>query len=239
MIDLVEVPAEQTTAATNLVLCLIASAGILTLHRLRRHDAWKTAIWSAAFTSLLVASAAAAAGHGLKLSPGVYATAWTLSYLSLALMIACPVVGVTHDLWGAPASRRAAPVMATIAVLFFVVIRSDSAFLVIILYEAVFMGLTLLGYGYLALIRRRTGSGLISTGLLVTLLAAVVQATHIVPQIRLVWVFDHNGHYHLVQAVGLILLILGLRAALLAERPTAVAAMPRPRGRLTHAPPAE
>jgi MFS family permease len=153
---------------------------------------------------------------------------WAGIYLSLALMIACFVIGAIHDLWGERASRKAAPIMATIAALFFAVTRAESAFLVFILYQAVFMGSALLGYGYLALRRHQPGAGLVWAGLLVSILAAVVQAAPIVDQITVVWTFDHNGHYHLVQAVGVMLLIFGLRAALLAERPSAVAAIPRP-----------
>jgi MFS family permease len=227
MIELIDQPTEQTTAATNLVLCVIALAGIMSLYRLRRHDPWKTAIWIAAFTMGFVANLLGASAHGLKLSHGMHNLAWALIYLSVVLTIACFVIGAIHDLSGERASRKAAPVMATIATLFFAATRIEPTFVVIILYQATAMELALLGYGYLALMRHQPGAGLVSAGLLISILAAAVQAIPIVDQITVVWTFDHNGHYHLVQAVGVILLILGLRVALLAKQPSAVRTTPR------------
>jgi MFS family permease len=227
MIELIDQPTEQTTAATNLVLCVIALAAITILHRLRHRDPWKATIWIAAFTAGLVANLLAASAHGLKLSDGMYNLAWALIYLSLALMIACFVIGTIHDLWGRRASRKAAPVLATIAMLFFAVTRLESAFVVFILYQATAMGLALLGYGYLTLMRHQPGAGLVWAGLLISILATAVQAVPIVDQITVVWTFDHNGHYHLVQAVGVILLILGLRGALLATQQSAARTTPQ------------
>jgi hypothetical protein len=73
----------------------------------------------------------------------------------------------------------------------------------------------LLGYHWLSLIRQRPGAGLMTAGILVTLAAAVIQATRLVPQISVVWTFDHNGLFHIVQMLGVVLIVSGLRAAIL------------------------
>lgn len=48
--------------------------------------------------------------------------------------------------------------------------------------------------------------------------AGVVQASGVGP-VRLVWTFDHNGLFHLVQLAGLTLLALGLRRLLASPVP--------------------
>lgn len=47
------------------------------------------------------------------------------------------------------------------------------------------------------------------TGVLVTIVAAVVQATGTVGK-PIFWYFDNNGVFHLVQMAGMVLLFIGL-----------------------------
>jgi hypothetical protein len=46
----------------------------------------------------------------------------------------------------------------------------------------------------------------------VSLAAGAIQASSVT--VRLGWVFDHNGVFHLVQLAGLALLVVGLRGRL-------------------------
>ena len=104
----------------------------------------------------------------------------------------------------------------TIAILFFAVTQLvDGAFLGFVIYEAAGLSFALLGYLWLGLIRQRPGAGLMTAGILVTLAAAAIQATRLVPQISVVWTFDHNGLFHIVQMLGVVLILSGLRAAIL------------------------
>jgi hypothetical protein len=59
----------------------------------------------------------------------------------------------------------------------------------------------------------RAGAVPMAAALAVSLAAGVVQASDVGP-VRLVWDFDHNGVFHLVQLVGLALLLTGLRRRL-------------------------
>jgi hypothetical protein len=61
---------------------------------------------------------------------------------------------------------------------------------------------------------------LMAAGVLVTIIAAAIQASGSV-SLTLIWPFDHNGLYHLVHMVGALLLLAGLRAALLSPRAAA------------------
>jgi hypothetical protein len=53
-----------------------------------------------------------------------------------------------------------------------------------------------------------------AAGILVSILAAGIQAKKSIC-LTLIWQFDHNGIYHIVQMLGLILLLVGLRRSLL------------------------
>ncbi|MBW2428134.1 MAG: hypothetical protein JRF56_04190, partial [Deltaproteobacteria bacterium] len=51
-------------------------------------------------------------------------------------------------------------------------------------------------------------------GILISIFAAGIQA-HKSIFLTLIWKFDHNGVYHIVQAVGLLLLVYGIRQSML------------------------
>jgi len=216
MIELTDVPTELSTAATNLPFGLVALVGLVYLHGLRERDPWKVKVWMAASACLLVAGIGGVGVHGLELSEQVSFLVWTLIYLGLGLMIAAASVGAVLDLWGERASRRAAPVMAMVALLFVLAARISDRFIVFIGYEALLVGCALVGYGYLAVTRRLAGAGLVWAGLLVSLIAAVVQTTD--AEVTMIWTFNQDGLFHLLQVLGVILIILGVGAALRAKR---------------------
>ena len=78
-------------------------------------------------------------------------------------------------------------------------------------YEAIAMLLALIVYGRLALLGQ-PGAALLTAGVLVTLVAAAVQQTDL--SVTIIWPFDHNGIFHLVQMPGLALMVLGVRRSL-------------------------
>ena len=66
-------------------------------------------------------------------------------------------------------------------------------------------------YGYLAVRNRLPGAGWMTAAVLVTLVAAVVQAVGPSGH-ALFWYFDKNGVFHVIQMVGFGLLAVGLNA---------------------------
>jgi hypothetical protein len=52
-----------------------------------------------------------------------------------------------------------------------------------------------------------------AAGIFVSIIAAGIQANKSV-FLTFIWRFDHNGFYHLVQIVGLIILLMGLRSSI-------------------------
>ena len=69
-------------------------------------------------------------------------------------------------------------------------------------------------YIYLAIEQNQPGAWLMAGGILVSIAAAGIQTQKSVA-VKIIWLFDHNGVYHLVQAIGLILIIAGLRWSVL------------------------
>jgi hypothetical protein len=169
----------------------------------------------AAAICLVAANTLASAYHGLKLTEPMHAAVRALTELSLGLLVACFVVGTVRDLWSERTSRVMTPVMLVVALLFFALARFYQNFLAYLLYEGSFVGFALLGYAHLAWTGRLPGAGLVCAGLFVTLLAAGVQATGV--EVTLIWSFDHTGVFHLIQLLGVILLMVGIGASLRAE----------------------
>jgi hypothetical protein len=91
--------------------------------------------------------------------------------------------------------------------------------LVFTFYEAVAMLFALGAYSWLAFTGRLAGAYWMVAGVLVTIIAAAVQVLWNGKEnpLTLIWQFDQNGLYHLIQMVGVALLMVGLRLGLMGE----------------------
>lgn len=206
-------PAEQTTAITDLILAAIAVGGIFFLHRVptNSNDFLRITIWSAAVGSIGLAAFLGAAAHGLVLAPSLHQRIWQILNLALALAGGLFVVGVVFDLWGVSACGRALPVMLLVSLGFYAAtLLYPGIFFVFIVFEGLVLIFAFGAYVFLALQGELAGAGLIAAGILVSIIAAVIQAKKSI-SLTLIWQFDHNGIFHIVQAVGLVLLLIGLR----------------------------
>ena len=209
---LVDSPTELTTSATDAGLaieCVVVSLYVL---RASSRDRWRGALWAWVFGLVAFSSAFGAVAHGLDLSNTVRNALWKPLYLSLGVLVALFVVGALHDWRGRGVAARSLPWAIGVGVAFFgwTQFFGDS-FVVFVGYEALAM-LSALGiYGRLAAARRLQGAGIVATAILVNLIAAGVQASSV--SIRIVFPFDHNGLFHLIQMVGITLLGLGLSRA--------------------------
>ncbi len=214
--EFIGIPTEQTTAVTDAILGLLSLGITLYFYQFRRgRDPLKVNIWVWAFGLLAFASIVGAAAHGLKLPPAVYVFLWQPINLALGLTIAFFVVGVVYDLWGQLAAKRAMPFLLGAGLIFYgLTVLFTGTFLVFIAYEALAMLFALGGYAWLAARNRLAGAGLMALGVLITIIAAAVQASGAV-RFTLIWPFDFNGAFHLIQMVGVFFLAAGLRTALL------------------------
>lgn len=206
-------PAEQTTAITDLILAAVAVGGIFFLHGvpLKDGDFLRMTIWSAAIGLIGLAAALGAAAHGLVLAQSLHQRIWQILNVALAMAVALFVVGVVFDLWGKSAFYKALPVMLLISLGFFAATsRYPGIFFVFIVFEGLALIFALIAYVFLSWRGELAGAGLIAVGILFSIIAAGIQAKKSI-SITLIWHFDHNGVYHLIQIIGLIFLMVGLK----------------------------
>lgn len=203
--------AEQTTAATDAIIGAMALgyAGALLGRR-----GWQARVWAAAFAALSLAGGLGAAAHGLRLGERAYATLWRVLYLTLGVMVALFAAAATGDGWGERAGRRALPGLLLAALGFYGLSqRLARGFLVFVVYEAAALLYALGVYVNLARGGRLVGAELTAAGILISLIAAAVQASSLRLSV-LGLPFDHNGLFHLIQIAGLPVLVRGVRAGL-------------------------
>ena len=209
-------PLEQTTAATDIVLALVAFGGIVFLLGLLSSsgELWKISIWSAAIGSIGLAAALGAVAHGLILSRTLHHFSWLVLNLALSLAISLFVVGVVYDLWGFEVSLKTLPILVITGLGFYLTtLFYPGIFFLFIVYEGVALVFALAAYIYLTIQQDLPGAYLMAAGVLASIIAAGIQANKSVV-VTFIWRFDHNGIYHLVQVVGLLLLFAGLRKSL-------------------------
>lgn len=210
----IDIPTEQTTAVTDIMLGLLAVAGAVYLYRIGQKYRWKTTLWMLLFGLLAIAAFLGSIAHGFQMPPAIKTILWHPIKLSLGLLVALFVVAVVYDIQGEAIARRLWPAMVVIGVGFLgITLIWPHSFLVFIIYETVAMLFALGGYTWLAWRGRLEGAGLMVAGILTTIVAAGVQAGKLF-SFTFVWSFDHNGVYHLIQMVGIGLLLAGLNKAL-------------------------
>ena len=208
---LVKDPVEQTTAATDIILALVAFGGILILQGYGNHSGtlWRLYIWSAAIGLIGIAAALGAVAHGLVMMPTARNRIWLVLNMALALAVSLFVVGVINDLWGYEVSKKALPVMLMAGLCFYLAtLIYPRIFIVFIVYEGLALSFALSVYMFLA-ISGEQGTGWMAAGIMLSIIAAGLQARKSI-EFTLIWKFDHNGIYHLVQTVGLLFLFAGL-----------------------------
>ncbi|NTW03111.1 MAG: hypothetical protein HGA19_17830 [Oscillochloris sp.] len=210
------VPTEQTTAVTDFLMMLASIACLAALHG--ASDRTRTRLWMGVFGLLGLAGALGSVAHGVAWRPDIYRLIWQPLNLVLGLTIALFVAGAVYDTWGAQVLPRVLPALIIVALAFFGVTQLiQGTFLVFVVYEALAMLTALILYGRLALSRQLPGAWMLVLGIMLTIVAAVIQATKLV-RFTLVWPFDHNGVFHLIQILALPILVAGLRIGLFPQK---------------------
>lgn len=197
---------EQATAITDLVMGCVAGYAAL---KLFPQGDFKSQIWMWAIALLALAAFFGAIAHGFTMSQKTNERIWMPLNLSLGLALGMFVVGAAFDLLGEESARTLLPFMIFLgAIFFFITMIFPGSFLTFIAYEAVAMFFALGVYVFLFL-KGTSSAGWMSAGVFVTIIAAAVQATGKAGK-SIIWYFDNNGMFHLIQMIGLGLLYAGL-----------------------------
>ncbi|HNK62659.1 MAG TPA: hypothetical protein PLE14_01315 [Anaerolineales bacterium] len=199
---------ERVTAITDILMGGLSAYAALQLSALA---GFKPSVWAWTFGLLAFSSFLGAAAHGLTMTQRTNDRMWMPINLSLGLALGLFVVGALYDLSGESLARVALPLMLLVGLGFFLfTLWKPGTFMTFIAYEALAMLFALGAYGYLLFKGSLAGAGWMVKGILVTILAAAVQATGKAGR-GIVGYFDNNGVFHIIQMLGLILLQVGLK----------------------------
>jgi len=212
MLQIIDIPTEQTTAATDVVMAILALIVTIKVYNTGKDiDFKKTRIWMWAFGLLTFASATGAIAHGFQMSKLTNFILWQPLNLSLGVAIGLFVAGVVYDYRNFSLPRPLIPLLLVFAIIFYTVtVLIPNAFIVFIIYEAIAMLFAFVVYAILASRNKLKGAAWMAGGILVTIIAAAIQAIETI-KVTFIWEFDHNGIFHIVQMIGLLLLLKGLQ----------------------------
>lgn len=212
------VPTELATAATDAILAVLALFCIRWLAARRSVDPAKVTVWILVLALLAVASVLGAVAHGFALSSDTLYLLWQPLFLSLGLVVALFVVAAAYDGLGPDTARRLLiPALVLGACFYLVTLVFPGTFLVFVLYEAVAMLVALALYVRLALRSSERWARLMVLGIGLNIAAAAIQASGTV-RLNLGVPLDHNGVFHLVQMVAIVVLVAGVGRSLGNER---------------------
>ena len=206
---LINSPTELTTSATDALLAIECAVIIALLLRTAPADRWRTNLWCSVFALLATASFLGALAHGLEMPTPMRTALWTPLYLSLGILVVLFIVGAVADWRGRVAALRLVPWGLGVSAAFLgLTALLGGTFMVFIVYAATILLSALAIYIFLAITHRLKGAAIVALAILLNLAAAAVQASNL--SLHLVFPFDHNGLFHLVQIVSTAILGLGV-----------------------------
>jgi hypothetical protein len=200
-------PFERVTAITDIFLGSLSAYAAI---QVSQFSGFKSGVWAWTFGLLAFSSFVAAIAHGFEMTPKTNDRFWMPLNLSLGLALGLFVVGALFDLSGEALARKSLPIMILIGFGFFLItVWKPGTFMTFIAYESAAMLFALGSYVYLLYDSSLSSAGWMAAGISVTIVAAVVQATGKASK-AIFWYFDNNGVFHLIQMVGIVLLLAGL-----------------------------
>ena len=202
-------PTELTTSATDAVLALECILILTGIWRTGSRNRWRTRLWCGVFGLIALSSFLGTVAHGFEMPDTIREAIWKPLYLSLGILIALFWVGAIYDWRGRILAARLLPCSIGVCIAFFALTEfTQGSFIVFVVYEAAVMVGVLLIYSFLAATHRLKGAAIMSLAVLLNLAAAGAQASRL--SVHLVFPFDHNGIFHLVQMLGVGTLGLGI-----------------------------
>lgn len=201
---------EQTTAATDAILGILALCLAGFLLKYAKTEPWRTRIWQGLLVMTAGVSLTGAVAHGIVMPKATYELLWKPMLLCLGMVVAVVVLAAVYDLWGRDRAKKWLPWLGGVAVLFFGLTQMPgTTFLIFILYEVAGMLFGLGAYATLAIKNRLPGAGIVTAGIALQILAAGVQAAGPF-EVRFIWHFDHNGIFHIIGMVATGLMVYGV-----------------------------
>ena len=202
-------PYELFTALTNVLWAMVALISFILVSQNSRYTETKSKLWQAIFAMLCVSNLLAAVVHGFHISTQASNLIWIPINFILGLLIALLMSAAINDYRGESSMKKCFPYLIGIALIFFLMTQFNrDTFLIFIAYQSIYMLFILGIYLHLA-IKKNLGTGFISMGIFLFILAAVAQAIGRY-QLDLIVPVNQDGLYHLIGIPSTILLTLGV-----------------------------
>ncbi|WP_226646387.1 DUF6962 family protein [Microbulbifer variabilis] len=211
MISFTKVPTEQTSAATDIVLVIIAAIIWFYLYRSDFQPYWKRYVWLCFYALLFLSALLAGFIHGTETSQNIRVGLWYTLFIFLGLFLVSFTLAVLNDLIGEYYSKKALPYALLAGFIFFILaVVKTYGFLTFVVYQALAMSLVVIGYAWLGWTGRLPGAWYMALGGVFSFTAVVFQVRTSL-EFTFIWTFNHNGVYHLVQAVGVLFFFVGIK----------------------------
>jgi hypothetical protein len=207
---LVKSPTELTTGATDLLLAIECVLIMIFLWQTPAVDRWRTYLWCGFFGLLTFSSFFGALAHGLDMEASRRQALFLPTFLGLGVVVVLLAAGAVADWYGRSLAKPLLGFCLAVSIILFLGGRFfKSALVIFVIYEALALLVALAVYSYLAVTDKLKGSVFISLAILLSLVAAGVQASPV--SMKILFPFDHNGLFHLMGTAALAMLGWGLR----------------------------
>ncbi|MBN1945316.1 MAG: hypothetical protein JW797_06535 [Bradymonadales bacterium] len=201
---------ERTAAATNVLLGIVLLGSSVVLATMGG-SSYSTTNWCISYALVGLGTLLATAGHGLEMRASTYRLVWRLIFLLVGTGIGMFGVACLSDLWGQDVGRSAIPWVLAGSLVFILWSSLDRKlpFFPLTLLSALVLLFGLPSYVYLMCQGTLPGAGHRLAGMAILGVSALVQAKRSV-SFKLIWPFDHNGVYHLLNTVAHLLVLRGV-----------------------------
>jgi len=203
-----DAPTELTTAATDVLLAAVCIACACYV-RQRGGGALRMQPWRLGFMLFATGALLGAFAHALHIPPLLYRVVWAPIYLSLGLAVAFFLIGVVQDAAPARVPTLRPLILGLGVTSFLIAMLFPRAFFVFLAWQGVGLIVAIGVYTTLWTRGNLSGAGWITLGFLISMAAAAVQGTGTL-SFTLIWPFDHNGAFHLIQLPGVAAIAYGL-----------------------------
>lgn len=206
-------PPELTTSITDLILGLLSLFCFIKLQKADASNKEGKRLWLWVFGLLSFNSIYGAILHGFIISPKALEIAWYPLSFTLGLLTSLFAVVFWFQWRGVKALKTAIITMSSLCFLFFITLYILSKFIpqyfiIFIVYSSLTILFSLVISLKLTIKDRKQSSKFFSIGIILMIIASVLQALRIEP-FTIIWKFDHNTLYHTVMMIALYFLYRG------------------------------
>jgi Family of unknown function (DUF6962) len=206
--DFVQIPTEQTTSITNIVLAAV----LIVIFFVLKDDKNKkrNLMWRGYMFCFFIGAVLGAIGHGVIMDKLILDILWNVLYALMGFGLGFLMIAALNDLKGGAVSRFVAGLCMVPAVLFyFVTILISGHFIVFVGYVVLTTSFALIVYAIIFARTKNLAILILIIGISFNLITGIVQALY-PGELHFIWVFDGNGLSHIVYATGMALTYLGV-----------------------------